>query len=439
MDTERRQALTQIFNAAVASVDPRILVRESISMAPGSLVAAGVSYQLTEINNIYVVGAGKAAHGMASAVEDLLGGLVTGGAIVTKDGHGGRLSRISVFEASHPVPDLRGVSATRVILDIVRNATDDDLVIFLLSGGASSLLVQPAPGITLKDKQELTRLMLDSGADIGELNTVRKRLSAVKGGRLAEAAFPAPALTLAISDVMGDDMGLIGSGPTAPDDTTFLQAEEILKMRGVYDRAPRAVTELLEKGVLGYLPDTPKPGAYLFERVNNMIIGSNIKALRKAEEVAGYLGFSPLVRPDALSGEARDAAKMVAEDVRRYRRTGGPTPACLIYGGETTVTVTGGGKGGRNQEVAAAFALEIKGDEGVAALFAGTDGTDGPTDAAGGFADGGLARRAEALGLDACKCLGENDTYRLLEASGDLFVTGPTGTNVMDVGLVMIY
>src|SRR5512143_71226 len=401
MEKDTKEVLAQIYRAAVAAADPYLAVKAAITIEPGTLVLGGARYPLADISNIYVVGAGKAAYGMARAAEDVLGRLITGGVVVTKDGHGGALSRINIYEASHPVPDGRGGLAASRIMDVVAGAGPDDLVLCLLSGGASALMVLPAQGVTLRDKQEVTGLLLRSGADIGELNCVRKHLSAIKGGRLAEAAYPAMVSSLIISDVVGNDLGVIASGPTAPDETTFIQAVEILMMRGVWSNAPEGVRAHLASGVSGGVPETPKPGSEIFRRVDNVPVAFNMAALRKAGEVAGYMGFNTHILDGAVQGEASAFAAELARGVLSPGYEKWERPLCLIVGGETTVTVKGRGTGGRNQETALAFALGIQGVDNVSALFAGTDGTDGPTDAAGAFVDGQTVARAASVGLNA--------------------------------------
>ena len=440
MDSDIRDALSQLYSAAVAAVDPYVRVRENLILEPGILTIGGTRHSLPDINRIYVVGAGKAAAGMARAAEEVLGGLITEGFVVTTGTSGvqtGGLDRIALAYASHPVPDDRGVEAATRIKEIAAAANEDDLVICLFSGGASALMALPASGISLHDKQEVTRLLLGSGADIGEINMVRKHLSGIKGGRLAEAAWPATVSTLIISDVIGDDIGTIASGPTAPDETTFLQASEILKMRGVYDRLPETVRAHLGRGCLGAINETPKPGADLFDRVDNLVVASNADALKQAAEVARYMGFTTSILKGPLEGEARDAARGLAGAIAEYRRDG-RTPACIITGGETTVILAGKGKGGRNQELALAFAIETEGESGISALFAGTDGIDGPTDAAGAFVDGETVTVAAAMGMDAGEYLQENDSYAFFKAAGGFFTPGPTGTNVMDIAVILI-
>ena len=438
MDKDAKALLSQIFKAAVAAADPFAAVRESLALKEGSLFIGGIRRPLSEIENIYVVGAGKAAYRMALAAEEVLGGLITEGAVVTKDGHGGPLRHAGIYEASHPVPDRRGVAAADRILEVAGKARENDIVLCLFSGGASALMARPAEGISLDDKQAVTRLMLTSGADIAEVNCVRKHISGVKGGRLAEAAWPAPVFSLIVSDVVGDDLGTIASGPTAPDNTTYRQAAEILKMRGVYGRVPEAVRAYLEKGSSSILPETPKAGAGVFKRTHNIIVASNLSALRKAAEVAGYLGYGAFIFDAAMTGEARVAASALAEETFRAVRGGKGAAGCLITGGETTVTVRGSGRGGRNTEMALAFALAIDGARGIRALFAGTDGTAGDTEAAGAFVDGDTVLAGGLKGVDARKYLDDNDSYRYFEAVDGLLVTGPTGTNVMDMGIILV-
>ncbi len=445
MDRETRELLTQIYRAAVSAADAYSCVKENLALeAEAGLPAAALvinnsRYLLSEIKNIYVIAAGKAAYGMAKAAEDVLGDMVREGVFVTAGGYGGRaLSRIQGFEASHPLPDGRGIIAAGRIMELAGRASANDLVLCLLSGGASSLMVLPAEGISLKDKQEVTRLLLASGADIGEINCVRKHLSAVKGGRLAEAISPAMTVSVIISDVAGDDTGVIASGPTAPDETTCLQALEILKIRGVYERIPPSVRERLQKGASGLIPETPKPGDAIFGRVTNFVAASNAAALAKASEMAAYLGYRPYILNGLLAGEARDAAKRLAREAFQHKRARRPTPACLLAGGETTVTVKGDGIGGRNQETALAFAIEIKGDRRVSALFAGTDGIDGPTDAAGAFVGGETIKDAGDKGLSAGDYLQNNDSNSFFGKTGGLFSPGPTGTNVMDIGVILV-
>jgi hydroxypyruvate reductase len=398
------------------------------------------------VDRIVVVGAGKAAAGMAAAVEEILGSRIESGLVVVKDGHTGRPGRIAQVEAAHPLPDERGVRAAARILELVGGADAKTLVICLLSGGASALLVAPARGITLADKIRTTELLLASGADIAEVNTVRKHLSAVKGGQLAAQAAPARLLTLALSDVIGDRLDVIGSGPTYPDGSTFSDARDALGHRGLLSQLPAAVRAHLERGALTLIPETPKPGDPLFDGVGHCIVGSNCTALDAAAASARARGYETVVLSAEVQGDVRAAARWLAGEVRRVALglAAGSPPVCLLCGGETTVAVTGSGLGGRNMEFALAFALEIQDLDGVDFLSAGTDGTDGPTDAAGAFADGGTVRRARSAGLDPAASLRDNDSYRFFEelgrrtGSSPLLVTGPTGTNVMDIQAAIV-
>jgi len=361
---------------------------------------------------------------------------------VTKYGHcgGEPLAGVDLVEAGHPVPDENGVAAAGKALDLLRKAGRETLVVCLISGGGSALFVSPMEGLSLADKQQTTRILLRGGADIMELNTVRKHLSRVKAGRLAEAARPARVVSLILSDVIGDPVGFIASGPTAPDTTTWAEALDIVTRYDGAGEMPRRVMQILRSGAGGRIPDTPKQDDPLFDRVENILIGSNRIAAEAARAKALAMGYEPVLLTTELQGEAREAAgrlcrralesqSRLASDRRRF---------CLIAGGETTVTVRGKGLGGRNTEMALAFALAIAGTRGITFLSAGTDGTDGPTDAAGAIVDGRTVPDARALGLDPRAYLDDNDSYRFFEQAGGLLKTGPTGTNVMDLQIILI-
>lgn len=434
-----------IFRAAVAAADPHDAVRRHLAWEDGAVVVTQADGRTTRVplgphGRVWVVGAGKGSAPMAAAVEEVLGDRIAGGLVCVKDGHGLPLERVEVVEASHPVPDARGVAAGRRILGIVRAAEAGDVVVSVLSGGGSALLAAPAEGIGLDHVQEVTRLLLSSGAAIGELNAVRKHLSQVKGGYLAAAAHPARVVNLVLSDVIGDRLDVIASGPFSPDPTTFEDAKVVLVRREVWDRVPEPVRRHLEAGVRGEVPDTPKPGDPRLEGVVHAIVGSNRKSLEAAAAAARELGYAPLVLTSRLEGEAREVARVLAAVACEVREAGNPlaAPACILAGGETTVTIRGDGKGGRNQELALALGLALEGWEGVVGLSGGTDGTDGPTDAAGGIATPTTARRGRDQGLDPEAFLRNNDSYRYLEAVGDLLVTGPTRTNVMDVQVLLV-
>lgn len=408
------------------------LLRASLQRHGRILRAGGRNFDLDEIDGIVVLGCGKAGAAMALVVEELLGERVSAGLVVVKDGHLAPTRRISIVEAGHPVPDARGERAAVRLLELAAGAGRRDLVLFLVSGGGSALTPAPAPPVTLAEKQAVTRALLGAGAPIGELNAVRKHLSRFKGGQLARAAEPGSVLTLVLSDVIGDPLDVIASGPTAPDPTTFSDALEVLRARGVLDGAPESVRQRLTAGARGEIAETPKPGEPVFQRVTNVVIGNNAVIAAAAVERARELGYRPELLTRELEGEARVVARDLVDRARRL-----PPPACLIATGETTVIVRGGGRGGRCQEFALAAALEIDGERGVAVLAAGTDGTDGPTDAAGATVDGTTAERGRRAGLDPNAALDDNDAYRILRATGDLIVCGPTNTNLLDLYVVL--
>jgi hydroxypyruvate reductase len=437
--TLRKKAVA-VFRAALEAADPEAAVRRGLHVRGNTLLAGRRRYSLDRFDNVWVVGAGKASAAMARAVEGLLGARIRGGLVNVKYGHLARLRRIELHECGHPVPDARGVGGAQRIADIARGAGERDLAICLISGGASALLPMPAPPVTLERKQATTKLLLACGASIHEINTVRKHISLIKGGQLARLAYPAEVLSLLLSDVIGDDLDAIGSGPTAPDASTFAGARAILEKYGLWERIPAEVGERIERGTRGEIAETPKPGDPVFERTTNLVVGSNRLAVDAAARKARELGLRPLVLSTLIEGETRDVARMHAAIAREIVASGRPArpPVCLISGGETTVTLRGGGLGGRNQEFVLAAAIDLAGSDSVVVLSGGTDGTDGPTDAAGAIADGLTLRRAERLGLEARRSLAENDSYHFFEALGDLLKTGPTGTNVMDVRLVLV-
>lgn len=414
-----RDAVRAIWEAALAAGDVAPLVRSHLRLD-------------RRHDRVFLLGAGKASGAMAAAAEEVVGERVGGGFVVVKEGYGARLRRVEIAEAGHPVPDARGLAASARLLETARDAREDDLILFLVSGGSSALTPAPAPPITLAEKQEVTRLLLASGATIGELNAVRKHLSFFKGGQLARAAWPATVLTLALSDVIGDPLDVIASGPTAPDPTTFADALAVLARRGLSGRVPASVARRLGAGRAGEIQETPKPGDPLFERVRNVVIGNNALVTDAAVATAGRLGYRTDLATRELQGEARDVARDFVAHARRLE-----PPACLIAGGETTVTVKGQGKGGRCQEFALAAALELRPTDRITILAAGTDGTDGPTDATGAIVDAGSIERGSAGGADAWLALADNDAYRFLRASDDLLVSGPTRTNLLDLYLAV--
>jgi len=377
---------------------------------------------------------------MAKALEDMLGDRIDAGVLVVKDGHGLPLKKIRVREASHPVPDERGVAGTLEILELLEGAGPRDLVLCLISGGGSALLIAPAEGVSLPDKQATTRSLLACGATIHEINTIRKHLSRAKGGQLARAAHPARMLSLILSDVVGDDLDVIGSGPTVPDRSSFQDSLDIFKRYEIWERIPAPVRERVSQGVKGLLPETPKPGDPAFDGCAQVLVGSCLRALAAAAEGAERLGYRSLILSSKVEGEAREVAKAFAAIGKELLSSGHPLkpPACILTGGETTVTLQGEGRGGRNQEFVLAGALALDGTERVVVLAGGTDGTDGPTDAAGALADGLTIRRAKALGMDPHAFLKRSDSYHFFKPLDDLIITGPTRTNVMDVYMLLV-
>ncbi len=431
----RRPAL-RIFKAAVQAADPKEAILRHVTIHGGFLIAGPRRYSLSSFRNIYVVGAGKAGAPMAQAMERLLGRHITQGWVNVKYEHTAELRRIELNECGHPVPDSHGEKGAGRILEIASAAGPNDLVVCLISGGASALLPLPAPPVTLAEKQAITNRLLECGANIHEINCVRKHISLIKGGRLAQLAYPATVLTLILSDVIGDDLDVIGSGPTVPDRSTSGDAKAILDKYALWERIPPGVRKRLNSRA----SETPKPRDRIFGKVQNLIVASNRLAVNAAAREARKLGFGTMILSTFLEGEAREVARVLGAIAREIRATGNPIkpPACVITGGETTVTIRGMGIGGRNQEFALAAALDIAGMKDVLILSAGTDGSDGPTDAAGATADGTTLARAERQGLDAAKYLAENDSYRFFYPLGDLIKTGPTGTNVADIQIVLV-
>ncbi len=443
--------LEKIFTEAIRAVDPYRAVKSAIILKGKTLtIREGVVQHATSASSrvfsqdlstgvLYVVGAGKASSRMALALEEALGEAITGGTIITKYGYTAPLKRIRQVEAGHPVPDERGLEGTVEIKHWLQEAKEGDLVVVLISGGGSSLLISPAEGLSLEDKQRVTQLLLSSGATIQEMNTVRKHLSGIKGGRLAKMAAPARVVTLILSDVIGDDLSSIASGPTAPDDTTFKDALRVLASHNLTDRIPPKARKYLEEGAKGRHEETPDRHDPLFNQVFFRLIGSNQIALDAAARKARDLGYQPLILTHGACGEAREIAKFFAAIARQIVTNGQPVPApaCILAGGEPTVTLRGNGKGGRNQEFALAAGFEIEGLDPILIASVGTDGTDGPTDAAGGFADGNMLRAAREHRLDARDHLSRNDAYPFLERLGYLIKTGPTGTNVMDIEIIL--
>jgi hydroxypyruvate reductase len=442
-DEELKREAERIFQAGLAAVDPAVAVQRHLSRRGGRVVVSPPTGPEREVpvDRVVVVGAGKASAPMCRAVEEQLGDLVAGGLVITRTGHAVPTRRVDVVEASHPVPDERGADGARRVLELVTGLGQETLVVAVLSGGGSALLPLPAEDVPLSAKQRVTELLLAAGADIGEINAVRKHLSAIKGGCLARRAHPAPVVALILSDVVGDRLDVIASGPTVPDPSTFADAREVLERYGLVSAAPAPVLERIDRGVRGEVEETPKPGDPRLEGCVNVLVANNAVAVQACRRAAEAGGWHTLLLSTRIEGEAREVARVLAAIAREVRRSGNPVPApaCIISGGETTVTLRGvDGLGGRNQELALAAALDLDGEDGIAVFSAGTDGTDGPTDAAGAVAFGSTQRRARALGLDARAHLDRNDAYHFFDPLGDLIRTGPTLTNVMDIQIVLV-
>ncbi len=448
---EARDHAWQVMRAALEAVEPGAAVRRYLCLEGSRLKVGGAkAFNLDDFERVLVVGGGKAGAPMAAAVADILGRRLTSGVVVVKHGHTlgdpSATGPIEIVEAGHPVPDEAGLQGAGRIADLLRDATSRDLVLCLISGGGSALMTYPVPGVSLADLQTLTKVLLGCGATINEINTIRKHISQLKGGQLAKLASPAPVVSLILSDVVGDPLEVIASGPGVPDPTTFEDAWSILERYRIEEDVPASIRDHLKAGLEGSIQDTPKPGDRVFERVQNVVVGSNRLAARAAAEKARELGFNPLVLSTFVEGEAREVARVIAGLAKGLRRgettesSGKPLakPACLVLGGETTVTLRGNGKGGRNQELALSAALALDGWQGLLVASLATDGSDGPTDAAGAFADGYTVARAAQLGMDPNVYLNRNDSYHFFEKLDDLLITGPTNTNVNDLILIFV-
>lgn len=437
----QREKVLDILAAALAAVDPVQAIRRIIMRSDDTLWIDGVAYDLRRFRRIIVIGGGKAGASMAAAVEELLGDVITAGWVNVKTGYTAETEVITVHEAGHPVPDRAGVEGTRQMLDLLDDVTEDDLVLCLISGGGSALLTLPVEGVSLDDMQVLTDLLLRSGAPIQAMNAVRKHLSQVKGGQLARLANPATIVTLILSDVVGSPLDVIASGPTVPDTTTFAHAQGIFERYGIANQVPDSIRQHFKRGVNGAIEDTPKPDDPVLAGVHNVIVAENARAAQAACDRAAELGFNPLLLSTFIEGEAREVAQVLVGIAREIVATGQPVsrPACVILGGETTVTIKGDGKGGRNQELALAAALAMQNLPDAIIASLATDGTDGPTDAAGGLVDGRTVARGGGLGLSALAALNNNDAYPFLQQVGDLMITGPTNTNVNDLMVVVVF
>jgi hydroxypyruvate reductase len=447
-DPARRQRILPVLEAALHAVDPGPAVSRALQRAGSRLTVGDAVYDLDQFEHVYLLGFGKAAVAMGLAAAATLGDRLAAGVLLTKHGHAAGAealpASVAVLEAGHPVPDAAGVAAAQRIAALAQQATARNLVLCLISGGGSALLTLPAGGLSLADLQATTQALLRCGASIDEINTLRKHLEQLKGGQLARLASPAILASLVLSDVVGSPLDVIASGPTVPDRSTWADAWQIVQRYGLEPTLPSPVVQRLRSGIEGHLPDTPKAGDPAFDRCQTVVVADNALAAQAAEAMARAQGFDVLTLSTFVEGEAREVAKVAVALGREVVVHGRPVapPACLLLGGETTVTLHGQGQGGRNQELALSAALLLaripEGKRIVLASLA-TDGSDGPTDAAGGLVDAGSVARCRALGLDAAAHLDRNDAYPYLHASGDLLRTGPTQTNVNDLIAVFVF
>ncbi|MEM2367107.1 MAG: glycerate kinase [Candidatus Bathyarchaeia archaeon] len=440
LDKRARELALKSLEAAIKAVNPKSLIKSKLKLEGSILHVNGRAFNIGKFKNIYVIGGGKASGSMAEALEEVLGDKITDGLVNVPKGNKHKTGIIRLHEASHPIPDESGVEGTRKMLEIAEKAGEEDLIICLISGGGSSLMPMPRGEITIADKRRITEELLKCGATINEINTVRKHISEFKGGWLAKKAYPATILNLILSDVLGDPLDFIASGPTVPDSTTFSDAINVLKKYGLWDKAPKSIRKVLTDGENGLIPETPKTGDEIFKKVFNVVLGNNRAASVAACETLKSEGLNTLMLTSLLEGEARHVGTVLASLAREISASGNPVkkPAGMVAGGETTVTVAGKGKGGRNQEIALAASLKIRGLEGVVIASLSTDGVDGPTDAAGAIADGKTMAKAEVLGLKAEEFLADNNSYGFFSQISDLIFTGPTGTNVNDVSVIIV-
>jgi len=442
VDRKARKIALDAIEEVLGSVDPKSLIHSRVKMHDEKLVISGEAFDIKSFKRIFVVGGGKASGFMAEAIEEILGERITDGIIVVPRGTAGKFKtrRVRFHEASHPTPDESSVEGAKKILELVEGAGESDLILCLISGGGSSLMAYPREEISLEDKRKVTEILLKCGAKINEVNAVRKHLSRFKGGQLAKAAYPATLVSLLLSDVIGDPLDVIASGPTVPDSTTFSDAISVLKKYNVWDKVPESIRNLLANGDKGLIQETPKMGEPCFKKTYNFIVGNNRIACLSAIDCLKSTGLNTLLLTSYMEGEARVVGLFISAIAKEILSSGNPVrrPAGVVVGGETTVTVTGRGKGGRNQEIALASALNISGMKGVAVASVGTDGIDGPTDAAGAIVDGSTFSRSAMLGLDAEEYLRDNNSYSFFKEMGDLVFTGPTGTNVNDITILIM-
>ncbi|MGC8895541.1 MAG: glycerate kinase type-2 family protein [Candidatus Bathyarchaeia archaeon] len=440
LNRKARELALKSLESALNAVDPKQIIKSKVLLKNSTLHVDKYSFDLKKFRNVYVIGGGKASGSMAEALEQVLGRIIRMGLVNVPYGSKHKTDIIKLHEASHPIPDDSGVEGTRRMLEIAENAGENDLIICLISGGGSSLMPLPRGDITINDKKKITDALLKCGATINEINTVRKNISDFKGGWLAKKAYPATILNLILSDVVGDPLDFIASGPTVPDSTTFSDAIKVLKKYGLWDKIPTSIRKVLLEGEKGKIPETPKANDEAFKKVFNVIIGNNRLASKTAQECLKSEGLNTLLLTATLEGEARHVGTMLASIAHEVSVSGNPIPkpAGIIAGGETTVTIIGKGKGGRNQEIALAAALKMNGMDGAVLASISTDGIDGPTDAAGAIVDGKTLTKAAKEGLTPEEYLAENDSYNFFSKLEDLIFTGQTGTNVNDISVIIV-
>jgi hydroxypyruvate reductase len=428
-----RNDAVSIFQKGLQAVEPGAAIKKYCRLENNRLFIGDNVYNLSMYKDLFVIGAGKASAPMAAALEDILGERITKGIINVKYKHVAHLDRIKLIEAGHPIPDENGQNGASAILDLAHSAEKNDLVLCLISGGGSALLPLPYKGLTLKDKQETIKELLACGASIHEINAIRK-------GRLALAAHPATLVSLILSDVVGDDLDVISSGLTVADSTTYKDCIKIFDKYNIIKKLPENIINHIKAGISGKVPESPKTGDPVFEKIYNLVIGSNMEAMLAAKLHAEGLGYKTIVLSSMIEGETREVAKVHGAIAKEIIKTGNPLPppACILSGGETTVTLKGKGLGGRNQEFSLAAAIDIAGMNSIVVLSGGTDGTDGPTDAAGAIADNNTLKRAGNMGMDAHCSLEDNDSYHFFKKLDDLLITGPTNTNVMDLRILLV-
>jgi len=447
MKTEPRKGekaeTVELFHAGLKAVDAYEITRRAINLNNGIITIAGhhgkkESFNLSKFNRILIAGFGKAALPMACAVEQLLFDRITKGVIICPYGSSGKTKLIEVSEAGHPVPDAMSIQGAQRIIEMAAGLAEDDLLILLVSGGGSALCTMPAAGITIDDLRQMNEILLECGANINEINIVRKHLSQIKGGKLTRLAYPGTIVALLISDVVGDITHTIASGPAAPDPSTFSEALDILSKYELLKHTPRSIIDRLKAGRRGEITETPKPSDPIFKKTRHIIIGSNVLALQAIAHHAAEKGYRPLILSSRISGDTRHAATIFASMIKEIRRKHAAMSACIISGGEMTTRAKGSGSGGRNQDFCLSLTPLIKGMKGVQVLSAGTDGIDGKTEAAGAVIDGNTHERARAMGIDIERALADYDSHSFFRATGDLIITGRTDTNVMDIQIILL-